>query len=104
MGVVGRVALGLILPPSIIGKAVVLGAVGAATGKARELNTAGGLIWSSRTRSSPGVFCLLALVSDLGAVEIRKALAKADAIVEKAIDKVEADEIKVRRTTPSQGR
>ena len=42
----------------------------------------------------PGHSGLLALVSDPGAVRIRKALEQADAIVESAIDKVEADDIK----------
>ena len=42
----------------------------------------------------PGHSGLLALVSDPGAVRIRKALERADAIVESAIDKVEADDIK----------
>jgi uncharacterized membrane protein len=93
-GVVGGVALGLIFPPSIIGSAAVLGAVGAATGKARELSHRKGLAEELQDAIVPGHSGLLALVSDPGAVEIRKALAKADAIVEKAIDKVEADEIK----------
>ncbi|HEY5186403.1 MAG TPA: hypothetical protein VIM19_16230, partial [Actinomycetes bacterium] len=43
---------------------------------------------------APGHSGILALVSDPGAVEIRKALDKADAIVEKAIDQVAADDIK----------
>ena len=93
-GVVGGVALGLIFPPSIIGSAAVLGAVGAATGKARELSHRKGLAEELPDSIVPGHSGLLALVSDPGAVEIRKALEKADAIVEKAIDKVEADEIK----------
>ena len=93
-GVVGGVALGLIFPPSIIGSAAVLGAVGAATGKARELKHRKGLAEELQDAIVPGHSGLLALVSDPGAVEIRKALDKADAIVEKAIDKVEADEIK----------
>ncbi|GEK21179.1 DUF1269 domain-containing protein [Cellulomonas xylanilytica] len=93
-GVVGGVALGLIFPPSIIGSAAVLGAVGAATGKARELKHRKGLAEELQDSIVPGHSGLLALVSDPGAVEIRKALAKADAIVEKAIDKAEADEIK----------
>jgi len=42
---------------------------------------------------------LVALVSDPGAVEIRKALDKADAIVEKAVDKVAADDIKAAAAT-----
>ena len=37
-GVVGGVVLGVLFPPSIIGSAVVLGAGGAAVGKARELH------------------------------------------------------------------
>ena len=43
---------------------------------------------------APGHSGLLALVSDPGAVEIRKALEKADAIVESAIDDVTAKDIK----------
>ena len=42
----------------------------------------------------PGHSRLLALVSDPGAVKIREALARADAIVESAIDSVVADDIK----------
>ena len=37
-GIVGGVVLGVIFPPSIIGSAAVLGAAGAATGKAREVH------------------------------------------------------------------
>ena len=90
----GGVALGLIFPPSIIGSAAVLGAVGAATGKAREVKHRKGLTAELQDAIPPGHSGLVALVSDPGAIEIRKALDKADAIVEKAIDKVEADEIK----------
>ena len=93
-GVVGGVALGLIFPPSIIGSAAVLGAVGAATGKARELHNRKGLAEELQDAIAPGHSGIVALVSDPGAVAIRKALDKADAIVEKAIDKAEADEIK----------
>ena len=93
-GVVGGVALGLIFPPTIIGSAAVLGAVGAATGKARELSHRKGLTEELQGSIAPGHSGLIALVSDPGAVEIRKALEKADAIVEKAIDKVQADEVK----------
>ena len=68
--------------------------MGAATGKARELSHRKGLAEELQDAIAPGHSGLVALVSDPGAVEIRKALEKADAIVEKAIDKVEADEIK----------
>ena len=95
-GVVGGVVLGVLFPPSIIGSAAVLGAGGAAVGQGRaqrhhqqelEEELAG------RDRS-PGHSGILALVSDPGVVEIRKALAKANAIVEKAVDNVVADDIK----------
>ena len=93
-GVVGGVALGVLFPPSIIGSAAVLGAAGAATGKVRELHHRSELAAELQDAIAPGHSGILALVSDPGAVEIRKALDKADAIVEKAIDKVAADDIK----------
>jgi len=93
-GIVGGVVLGVIFPPSILGSAAVLGAAGAATGKARELHHRKELATELQDAIAPGHSGILALVSDPGAVEIRKALDKADAIVEKAIDKVAADDIK----------
>ncbi|MEZ0449078.1 DUF1269 domain-containing protein [Cellulomonas sp. ICMP 17802] len=93
-GVVGGVALGLIFPPSVIGSAAVLGAVGAATGKARELHRRKELAEELQDAIAPGHSGLVALVSDPGAVRIREALNQADAIVERAINKAEADEIK----------
>ena len=93
-GVVGGVILGVIFPPSIIGSAAVLGAAGAATGKAREVHHRKELAEELQDAIAPGHSGLVALVSDPGAVEIRKALDKADAIVEKAVDKVAADDIK----------
>lgn len=93
-GVVGGVALGLIFPPTIIGSAAVLGAVGAAAGKAREVKHRKGLAEDLQDTIPAGHSGLVALVSDPGAIEIRKALAKADAIVERAVDKAAADEIR----------
>lgn len=93
-GVVGGVVLGVLFPPSILGSAVVLGAAGAATGKARELHHRTQLAEELRDAIAPGHSGILALVSDPGSVQIRKALEKADAIVEKAVDKVAADDIK----------
>ena len=43
---------------------------------------------------APGHSGILALVSDPGVIEIRKALDKANKIVEKAVDNVVADDIK----------
>ena len=93
-GIVGGVALGLIFPPSIIGSAAALGAAGAATGKIRQLRHRGQLADELENSIEPGHSGILALVSDPGVVEIRRALARADAIVQGAIDKAAADEIK----------
>ncbi len=93
-GLVGGVALGLIFPPSIIGSAAVLGSVGAATGKARELHHHHELTEELESAITPGHSGIVALVSDPGAVEIRKALELADAIVESAVDDVVARDIK----------
>jgi uncharacterized membrane protein len=93
-GVVGGIALGVIFPPSILGSAAVLGAGGAAVGKLRQLHHQSELAESLADAIEPGHSGLLALVSDPGAVKIRAALDRADHIVESAIDKVEADDIK----------
>ena len=97
-GVVGGVVLGVLFPPSIIGSAAVLGAAGAAAGKAREMHHRSELAAELQDAIAPGHSGILALVSDPGAVEIRKALDKADAIVEKAVDKVAAEDIKAAAT------
>ncbi len=93
-GVVGGIALGVIFPPSIIGSAAALGAAGAATGKLRQRHHRNELEDQLENSIAPGHSGIIALVSDPGAVEIRKALAKADAIVESAIDDVAARDIK----------
>ncbi len=63
-------------------------------GKVRERHHRSDLAAELQDAIAPGHSGILALVSDPGAVEIRKALDKADAIVEKAVDKVAADDIK----------
>jgi uncharacterized membrane protein len=93
-GLVGGAALGLIFPPSIIGSAAALGAGGAALGKAKQLHNKIGLEKDLESAVAPGHSGIIALVSDPGAVEIRNALAAADAIVESAIDDVAAKDIK----------
>jgi len=93
-GVVGGVALGLIFPPSILGSAVALGAVGAATGKGFEIRNRRGLEDDLKDAIEPGHSGILVLVSDPAVVELRKALEKAEGIVEKAVDKAEAAELK----------
>jgi uncharacterized membrane protein len=93
-GLVGGIALGVIFPPSILGSAAALGAAGAATGKIRQLHHKGQLADQLEDSIQPGHSGILALVSDPGVVEIRRALARADAIVEGAIDRAAAQEIK----------
>lgn len=93
-GVVGGVVLGVIFPPSILASAAVLGVGGAAVGKARELHHKRELADELQDSIDPGHSGLIALVSDPGVVEIRKALDKANRIVESAVDKVEAEDLK----------
>ena len=93
-GVVGGIALGVIFPPSILGSAAVAGSAGALAGKLRQRHHHGELEQQLEGAIAPGHSGLLALVSDPGAVKIRKALELADDIVASAIDKVEADDIK----------
>jgi uncharacterized membrane protein len=93
-GLVGGVALGVLFPPSILGSAAVLGATGAAAGKVRQRHHQRELEEELQDSIAPGHSGILALVSDPGAVEIRKALDRADAIVERAVDKVAAEDMK----------
>ena len=93
-GVVGGIALGVIFPPSVIGSAAALGAAGAATGKIRQLHHRSELADELEDSIAPGHSGIVALVADPGVVEVREALAAADAIVEGAIDDVAARDIK----------
>lgn len=92
-GVVGGAVLGIIFPPSILASAAGLGAVGAAFGKIRNVMHRSGLADELTEVLEPGTSGIVALVSDTAVVAIREALAKADAIVTKAIDKQLAEEI-----------
>jgi uncharacterized membrane protein len=93
-GVFGGVVLGVIFPPSILASAAVLGAGGAAVGKAREVHHKKELAEELQDALDPGHSGIIALVSDPGAVELQKALEKANRVVEKAVDKVAADDMK----------
>ncbi len=93
-GVVGGIALGVIFPPSILGSAAALGATGAAAGKLRQRHHRSELADELENSIAPGHSGILALVSDPAVVHIREALDEADAIVEKAIDRAAAEEIK----------
>lgn len=93
-GVVGGVVLGVVFPPSILASAAVLGVGGAAVGKARELHHKSELAEELQYSIDPGHSGLIALVSDPGVVEIRKAMEKANRIVQSAVDKVATEDIK----------
>ena len=70
-----------------------LGAGGAALGKAHQLHDKIGLEKDLSDAVAPGHSGIVALVSDPGAVEIREALAKANGIVEHAVNDVVAKDI-----------
>jgi uncharacterized membrane protein len=93
-GVIGGAALGLIFPPSILAGAAVMGTIGAASGKARQLHQRGKLADDLESAILPGHSGIIALVSDPGAVKIRAALDAANMIVQTTVDDVVAREIK----------
>jgi uncharacterized membrane protein len=93
-GLVGGAALGLNFPPSILGSAAVLGAAGAAAGKDGQLRHRGQLSQELESAVTPGHSAIVAVVSDPAVVELRQALAMADAIVESAVDRVVADDLR----------
>ncbi len=93
-GLIGGAALGLVFPPSILGSAAVLGGVGAAVGKGRQLHHRHELKDELAEAIQPGHSGIVALVSDPGVIEIRRALAMADAVVESAVEDVVAKDIK----------
>ena len=86
-GVVGGVALGLIFPPSILAGAAAGGTLGAAIGKIGNLAHRSDLSKELEGVLTPGSSGVIALVEDTAVVEIQKALARADAIVTKEVDK-----------------
>ena len=92
-GVVGGAVLGVIFPPSILASAAVLGGTGAVLGKARNVLNRKGLADELAGAMRPNTAGIVALVENTAVVEIRKAMAKADRIVEEAVDKQLAAEI-----------
>jgi uncharacterized membrane protein len=92
-GVVGGVALGLLFPPTVIAGALGAGAIGAGIGKVRNVAHRSGLAEQLEGVMTPNTSGVIALVEDTAVVEIEKALAKADEIVTKAVDKQVAAEI-----------
>jgi uncharacterized membrane protein len=92
-GIVGGVALGVLFPPSILAGAAGAGTLGAAIGKVRNVAHRSALGDQLEGVMAPNTSGVIALVEDTAVVEIQEALAKADQIVTKAIDKQVAAEI-----------
>lgn len=86
-GVVGGVVLGVIFPPSVLASAVGFGVVGSVLGKIRNLSHRSRLKDELAGIIAPGTTGLIVFAQDTAVVEIEKALAKADRIVSKAVDK-----------------
>jgi uncharacterized membrane protein len=92
-GAVGGALLGVFFPPAVLGSAAVLGAGGAAIGGLRERNRRKGLETQLSSALVIGHSGLVALVSDPGAVRIRQALARAEWIVQSAVDETLARDL-----------
>ena len=93
-GIVGGAVLGLFFPPTILGSAALVGAAGAAAGKVGQLRHRSDLSHELESAVKPGHSAIVALVSDPAVVELRRALAMADAIVESAVDDVVARDVR----------
>src|SRR5262249_32688343 len=92
-GLVGGIALGALFPPSLLAGAGAGGTLRAAAGKIRHLGrpSAGGRpLAGAPPRRTSGI---LALVEDQAAAEVARALAKADKVIEKSVDKALAMQI-----------
>ena len=92
-GVVGGIVVGALFPPTIIAGALGVGVLGAATGKIRNLHHRSELATELEDALAPGTSGIVALVEDRAAVEVERALAKADRIVSKSVDRAVAMEI-----------
>jgi uncharacterized membrane protein len=92
-GVVGGALLGVIFPPSILAGAAGAGVLGATLGKVRNVFHRRGIADELAGVMQPNTSGVVALVEDTAVVAIREALAQADRIVTKAIDKEIAAEI-----------
>ena len=92
-GVVGGVALGIIFPPSILASAATMGVIGASLWQDRNVLHRSDVADELADALEPGTSGIIAVVEDTAVVEIREAMAKADSIVTKAIDKQLAEQI-----------
>jgi len=92
-GIVGGAVLGVIFPPSILASAVGFGVIGSVLGKVRNMGHRSSLSDELEGAIAPGTTGLIVFAQDTAVVEIEQALAKADRIVSKAVDKQIAAEI-----------
>ena len=92
-GIVGGVALGILFPPTVLAGAAAGGALGSAIGKVRNVARRSALGDELETVMEPNTSSVIALVEDTAVVEIERALARADEIVTRAVDKQVAAEI-----------
>jgi uncharacterized membrane protein len=92
-GVVGGIALAALFPPSLLAGAVGGGVIGSAAGKIRNIVRRSEVEKELEAALDPGTSGILALVEDEAAAEVQRALAQADRIVSKSVDKAVAMEI-----------
>ena len=92
-GVIGGALIGLVFPPSILAGAIAGGAAGGVLGKVRNVFHRHGIADELAKVMKPDTAGILALVEDTAVVAIQQALAEADEIVTKAVDKQIAAEI-----------
>lgn len=85
-GVVGGIVVGVLFPPSIIAGAIGTGILGAAVGKLRNVHHRSEFAKELEDALAPGTSGIVALVEDRAAVEVRRALARADRIVSRSVD------------------
>lgn len=92
-GLVAGAIVGVFFPPSLLGSLAVGGALGAGIGRLRHHRYAGQFAEELSAGVARGHSGLVMLISDPAMVEVQKALAKADKIVQRAVDKAVVDEI-----------
>lgn len=92
-GAVGGIALAAFFPPTLLASALAGGTIGAAAGKIRNMRRRSEVEKELEEVLRPGTSGILALVEDTAVAEVERALAKADRIVSKSVDRAVAMEI-----------
>jgi uncharacterized membrane protein len=102
-GVVGGIALAALFPPTLLAGAVGGGVIGAAAGKVRNLVRRSEVEKELENALEPGTSGILALVEDQAAAQVQRALAEADRIVSKSVDRAVAMEIEAEAAAAKKG-